>query len=472
MTLNQIFSIFIIGIIYQHSIPKSARLWVLLGVSLLGAYWLQPHLPIRWLDYSLPTISILIVLGFWLLGRVDSILDRQALLTLVVVAVLILFLALGRYLELPLEITSRPPPLESIAVAMILSGTVYLLLQQWMPTKMILAFGILGLIATLVVLKSEPLSGVLVAWLRTQSGQNPSLALPSEIQWLGFSYLAFRLLHILIDRWNGLIHKYSLRELLIYAFFLPAYTAGPIDRIDRFVPELRDSTAGNPQSAQRLMAALHRIAAGIVKKFLLADSLSLFALNGTNASQAIDSPSLWIMLYAYSLRIYFDFSGYTDIAIGLGMLFGIQLPENFKSPYLQTTISAFWQSWHVTLSTWVRTYIYSPLSRAMLRRKKSPLTTLALGTTVTMIVIGLWHGVNATFLTWGLWHAGGLIAHRIWSQKTGTWYSSIMNSERKGRLWNWMARIITFHFVTLGWVLFVAPDIGYAIRTFADLFGF
>lgn len=472
MTLNQIFSILIIGIIYQYSMPKSARLWILLGVSLLGAYWLQPNLSIRWLDYSLPTISILIVLAFWLLGRVDSTLDRQASLTLVVVAVLILFLALGRYLELPLEITSRPPPLETTTAALILSGTACLLLQRWMPTKMILAFGISGLIVTLIILKAEPLSGVLAAWLRTQSGQNPSLALPSEIQWLGFSYLAFRLLHILIDRWNGLIHKCSLHEHLIYAFFLPAYTAGPIDRIDRFVPELRDSAAGNPQSAQRLLDGLHRIGAGIVKKFLLADSLSLFALNGTNASQAIDSPSLWIMLYAYSLRIYFDFSGYTDIAIGLGMIFGIQLPENFKSPYLQTTISAFWQSWHITLSTWVRTYIHSPLSRAMLRRKQSPLITLWLGTTITMVVIGLWHGVNATFISWGLWHAGGLIAHRIWSQRTGAWYSRIMNSERKRWLWAWMARIITFHFVTLGWVLFVAPDIGYAIRTFANLFGF
>lgn len=452
--------------------PRSARLWVLLGISLLGAYWLQPHLSIRWLDYSLPTVSILTALAFWLLGHVDSTLDRHAFLTIVVVAVLILFLALGRYLELPFEITSRPPPFETIATALIMSGTVLLLLRRWVSTKMVLALGILGLIATLVILKSEPLSGLLAAWLRTQSGQNPSLALPSEIQWLGFSYLAFRLLHILIDRWNGLIHKYSLREHLIYVFFLPAYTAGPIDRIDRFVPELRDSTAGNPQSAQRLMAALHRIGVGIVKKFLLADSLSLFALNGTNAPLATDTPSLWIMLYAYSLRIYFDFSGYTDIAIGLGMLFGIQLPENFRSPYLQTTISAFWKSWHITLSNWVRTYVYSPLSRAMLRRKHPPLITLALGTTVTMVVIGLWHGANAAFLAWGLWHAGGLVAHRLWSEKARVWHKGSLGSAIRQQLWTWTSRIMTFHFVTLGWVLFVAPDIGYAVRTFAKLLGF
>ena len=121
---------------------------------------------------------------------------------------------------------------------------------------------------------------------------------------------------------------------------------------------------------------------------------------------------------AYAFRLFFDFSGYSDIAIGIGILYGIQLPENFDRPYLRPSLASFWQSWHITLSNWVRFYVFSPLSRALLMRKVSPLAAVFVAQLATMVIIGLWHGVQWTFVVWGIWHGVGLFIHKMWSDRT------------------------------------------------------
>ena len=163
-----------------------------------------------------------------------------------------------------------------------------------------------------IVLKSDVLSLWFSGLIRTNRAENPELASVLDLGWLGFSYLAFRLIHTLRDHQTGQLPALTLREYMAYVIFFPAYTAGPIDRAERFIIDLP-----KPASAQ-LDSGGMRIVIGLFKKFVLADSLALIALNATNAQQAASAGGLWVLLYAYSLRLFFDFSGYSDIAIGHG----------------------------------------------------------------------------------------------------------------------------------------------------------
>jgi D-alanyl-lipoteichoic acid acyltransferase DltB (MBOAT superfamily) len=182
---------------------------------------------------------------------------------------------------------------------------------------------------------------------------------------------------------------------------------------------------------------------------------------------------LWVLLYAYSFRILLDFSGYTDIAIGMGMLTGITLPENFNQPYRQTDIGAFWNRWHITLAQWFRSYVFNPVTRflrqGLLRR--TPWLIILLTQSLTMLLIGLWHGVTWTFAAWGLWHALGLFIHNRWVdlQRRLKWTTpeyGLIPTLRSG-----LSAFVTFQFVSLGWVWFASPDLKTAVRTLMALFG-
>jgi alginate O-acetyltransferase complex protein AlgI len=226
--------------------------------------------------------------------------------------------------------------------------------------------------------------------------------------------------------------------------------------------------------ATRYTEGLTRIAVGIFKKFIIADSLAIgMALNATNAEQATSTIGVWILLYGYALRLYFDFSGYSDIAIGIGMLFGIKLPENFDRPYLKNNITTFWQSWHITLSNWARFYVFSPLSRFLLTRqpKPSPIVVVLSTQMATMVVIGLWHGVTINFLIWGVWHGIGLFVHKQWSDRTRKWYRRLNDTPRLKQAWTVAGWFITFHFVVVGWVWFALPEFGQSLDVFGKLVG-
>jgi alginate O-acetyltransferase complex protein AlgI len=333
-----------------------------------------------------------------------------------------------------------------------------------------LTLAILFIILLFVLLKAEPLTVELSRLWRGATGQDTTLAAILDLNWLGFSYIAFRLIHTLRDRQTGLLPALTLREYVTYVIFFPSIVAGPIDRAERFVGDYRALPGLRGMDAARWYDGGARIAAGLFKKFVIADSLALLALNPTNAAQAVSTPGLWVLLYGYALRLFFDFSGYSDIAIGVGILFGVRLPENFNRPYLKTTITAFWQSWHITLSNWARFYVFTPLSRSLLSRKPkpSPMLVVLAGHLATMTVIGLWHGISANFVIWGLWHGIGLFVHKQWSDRTRTWYRE---KGSKSRTWALLSWFITFHFVVLGWVWFALPDVGAALRVFAGLVG-
>ncbi len=474
MTLTHILVFVVAALLYLVLLPGRWRAWALFAGSVVAIYWLQPATRIRDLDFIFPTATLALAGLAWVITRApDQRWTRDDSAAAGVAAGLVIAISAGRYLAESVRITpSRPPDTLSVAIA-VLAAIAILALVDRLPggKRRQIAPAMLLILALFVVLKTAPLAEEASRWLRRQAGQPESLASAAELEWLGFSYVAFRLIHTLRDRQTGRLPALSLREFVTYAIFFPAFTAGPIDRAERFLPDLRDLPGPD---AARLVQGGMRIAVGIGKKFVIADSLALVALSATKADQAASAGGLWVLLYAYAFQLYLDFSGYTDIAIGTGQLYGITLPENFNQPYLKRNITLFWQSWHITLSQWVRFYVFSPLSRYLLTRKRKPSpTVLALvGQVVTMVVIGLWHGVAWQFVAWGLWHGLGLFVHKVYSDRTRGFYLGLRERPRLSAALGVLGTLITFHFVLLGWVWFALPDIGTSWDVFTGLFGF
>ena len=322
-----------------------------------------------------------------------------------------------------------------------------------------------------VILKLPVLSLETSRFLRSLMQQSVDMAGSADLRWLGYSYVAFRLLHVLRDRQKGRFPAVSLPEFVVYVTFFPAFTAGPIDRLERFTKDLRlklDFSAGDFGEAAK------RLVLGLFKKFVLADTLALIALNSTNAGQLKGTGWAWVVLYAYSLQIYFDFSGYTDIAIGIARLMGIKLPENFNHPYLKPNLTIFWNNWHMTLTQWFRSYFFNPVTRSLRRskRKLSPFIILLITQICTMVLIGLWHGMTWNFIFWGLWHGIGLLVQNRWSDWVKPRIRFVEEKPSVKRLVNVLNIFLTFNYVALGWVWFALPELNLSLQVFQKLFGF
>ncbi|MEB2287034.1 MAG: hypothetical protein OZ934_02875 [Anaerolineae bacterium] len=473
MTLTHILAFAAAALLALVALPARMRAWALFVTSVVAIYWLQPAVTIRRMDFLFPTMTLGLVMLAWLLTRApDQRFTREDAGAAALIVALVLLLAFGRALAPAYRITPSVPPPLSMVVTWLAAGGIALIVLSRVPggrARPLLALA-LGIVALFAVLKTEALATEVSRLLRGWTGQSPDLARADELQWLGFSYVAFRLLHTARDRQTGLLPALSLREYTTYAIFFPAFTAGPIDRAERFVGELR--ALPGPDAARFVQGGM-RIAVGIGKKFVIADSLAILALDTAKAQAATSTLGLWALLYAYAFQIYFDFSGYSDIAIGLGQWCGVKLPENFSQPYLKRNITLFWQSWHITLSQWVRFYVFSPLSRFLLTRprKPSPTVLVLVGQLVTMLIIGLWHGVTWGFVAWGLWHGVGLFVHKVYSDRTRAHYLRLRAHPRLGRAVEVAGVLITFHFVALGWVWFALPDIGASWDVFVRLLG-
>lgn len=472
MTLTHILVFIAAAALYLAVLPARWRGWALFAGSIVAIYWLQPPIRIRSLDFVFPTATLGVTALAWAITRApEQRWTREDTAAALVMAGLVIALALGRYLAPELRLTpSRPPNTVNVALALVAVAAGLATLARVKDPRRLIVPAILAILALFIVLKTAPLAESAARALRQAAGQSPDLAQATELDWLGFSYVAFRLIHTLRDRQTGKLPPLTLREYVTYTIFFPAYTAGPIDRAERFAPDLRDLPGPQPD---RLTQGGARIAVGIAKKFIVADSLALFALNAQTATQADSTGAMWLLLYAYTFQIYFDFSGYTDIAIGIGQLYGIRLPENFNRPYLRRNITLFWQSWHITLSQWVRFYVFSPLSRYLLTRKRkpSPLVLALIGQVTTMVVIGLWHGVSGPFVVWGLWHGLGLFVHKWWSDRTRNLYVALRDRPRAARALEIAGVVLTFHFVALGWVWFALPELGLGWEVVKKLLG-
>ncbi|MGE5328851.1 MAG: MBOAT family O-acyltransferase [Deltaproteobacteria bacterium] len=300
---------------------------------------------------------------------------------------------------------------------------------------------------------------------------NKSFAIPQILVPLGLSFFIFEFIHYLVDCYHGRIKKPTLIEFLSFAMFFPTLVSGPIKRFQPFSKQLRQAPKFKPEF---LTYGVKRIIIGLAKKILIADIIGFYALPLINFSKNPDvgTLALWLAAYAYAIKIYFDFSGYSDIAIGCARLLGFDVPENFNKPYLKQNIGAFWHSWHMSLSSWLRDYIYMPIGQKLMPTigKKSPLLLAAICQFITMGICGLWHGAYWNFVVWGLFHGMGLTIHKAYSdmnikikrQKILTGKSRLLfdsNSKLRQNIDNILLKpfytLLTFHFVCIGWVFFV-----------------
>ena len=489
-------TIFIVGaLLYAAFLPARLCGWALLIASVVLIYRFQPPLPIRFSDFILPTTTLVLTVACWWFTRIPATVApdgtpsntvREDRLTFGLMAALVLGMSLMRFVDADYRLTaSRPPDPLLVVISLALVTAIILgvsLLVRRISTpdnqprvkKRTLTIMTLIILVLFVLLKSAPLATEVSRFWRGQTGQDTTLATFVDLNWLGFSYVAFRLIHTLRDRQTGLLPALTLREYVTYVIFAPAYTAGPIDRAERFVEDLRALPEKIGLDGGRFSEGFTRIALGAFKKFVIADSLAMgMALNPTNATQTHSALGMWLLLYGYALRLYFDFGGYSDVAIGIGILLGIKLPENFNRPYLRTNITVFWQSWHATLSAWARWYIFSPLSRWLLSRKPKPSPTLIvlITQTATMITIGMWHGISLNFLVWGLWHGVGLFVHKQWTDRTRKWYRGLNDKPAQKRAWTLVGWFLTFHFVVLGWVWFALPSLDQSLHVLGGLLG-
>jgi len=262
---------------------------------------------------------------------------------------------------------------------------------------------------------------------------------------VGISFFTFQTISYTMDVYRGKVKPVrNIIDFGFYVSFFPQLVAGPIVRAADFVPQLyRDYIL----TVREMGHALFLILSGLIKKMMISDYISInFVDRIFSDPVAYSGFENLLGVYGYSLQIYCDFSGYTDIAIGIGLLLGFRLPVNFNSPYKAGNISNFWKRWHISLSSWLRDYLYIPLGGS---RKGAIRTHINL--LITMLLGGLWHGANLRFVIWGGLHGIGLVFHKLWLKLFPA-------KKRPSRIQKFIAVFITFHFVTLLWIFFRAEN--------------
>ena len=468
MSVTQILILAVIAILVNQL--KNGRSLALLGVSSLVIYWIQPYQEPVNLTFWFPTFTLGLTVAFWLLVSTPETRSwRQNWGAVVVLLGVVVLVDLNRYFQIDYFFVADTPRVQLVAailLAFTLAGFMLAQIKRIPATVFVLA--VFGLIVMLLFLKTPSALTRLIEAVAALRGKDAVEV--STLSWLGFSYVAFRLMHTVIDRKAGRLPAVTLAEYVNYVIFFPAFSAGPIDRLERFIRNLNQpivlEQAGWVDAGTRLFW-------GLFKKFIIADALAWIALNEKFALDVRSAGWMWVLLYAYSLRIYFDFSGYTDIAIGLGKLLGVQLPENFDAPYLKPNLTQFWNSWHMTLTQWFRSYFFNPFTRFMRSSKISlPMWLMVfIAQLVTMALIGLWHGVTLGFLLWGVWHGVGLFLQNRWSEWMRThmpaWGATLWGSN----VLKYSGVFLTFHFVTLGWLFFFMPDPAVAWNVMLKLLG-
>jgi len=268
---------------------------------------------------------------------------------------------------------------------------------------------------------------------------------------IGISFFTFQAISYVVDVYRGETRAAPLVDVAILQAFFPHLVAGPIVRANELLPQLRV-----PRDPRTVLAgpALLMILGGIVKKTVIADELARRVVDPVYSDPGAHSAGeLTLAFYAFAAQIYCDFSGYTDMAIGLALLLGYQLPQNFDRPYMALSLRDFWRRWHMTLSRWLRDYLYIPLGGNRGGRLRTYRNVMA-----TMLLGGLWHGAAWTFLIWGGIHGGALSAERWGRERFGGF-----------RMPAWAAWLVTFHVVCVAWVFFRAPDLGTAFDVLGGL---
>jgi D-alanyl-lipoteichoic acid acyltransferase DltB (MBOAT superfamily) len=260
---------------------------------------------------------------------------------------------------------------------------------------------------------------------------------------LAISFYVFQILGYVIDVSRGRPAERSPLRFALFVCFFPQLVAGPIARAQQLLPQLERRARFD---AERALGGLLLIAYGVLKKTVFADNLGGYVDRVYARPELAGGADVVLGTLAFGAQIYCDFSGYTDIARGSGRIFGIELPENFRSPYLAASLREFWRRWHVTLSTWLRDYLYVPLGG-----NRGSAARVSANLLVTMTLGGLWHGAGLTFVLWGAYHGLLLVVERALRR------GSVPAAPRGGPV-SWRGVLVTFPLVQAGWLLFRAED--------------
>ena len=277
------------------------------------------------------------------------------------------------------------------------------------------------------------------------------LALLHLVLPLGISFYTFQQLSYVIDSYKGECSSYSFLEYAAYVSFFPQLIAGPIVYHNELIPQFRNLQNRKPDF-ENLSRGLYAFALGLAKKVLIADTFSKIVNIGYGNIGELNSPSVILVMVCYSLQIYFDFSGYCDMAYGMGYMLGLKLPINFNSPYKADSISNFWDRWHMTLTRFFTKYVYIPLGGNRKGKTRTCLNVL-----IVFLVSGLWHGANWTFILWGALHGIASVIERLVN------ITSL-------KIPKFIKVCVTFILVTFAWSLFRAESIADALLLWTQLF--
>lgn len=272
---------------------------------------------------------------------------------------------------------------------------------------------------------------------------------------LGISFFSFQAISMLIDARRGSgDDQVGVPSIANYLLMFPRIIAGPIVRFKGILKQIRDREF----SIQNLESGISRFIIGFAKKTLIADQLALITDRGIFSEPPSHIPIgvAWLAVSAFALQIYFDFSGYTDMAIGIGRMLGFEFPDNFNDPYISRSITEFWRRWHITLSNWFRDYVFFPLER---KRREVPFLNQSLNILIVFILTGLWHGLSWPYVIWGFMHGVALALER---GRFGDWLQKI---------WKPFQHVYTLSVILLGWVIFLSPTLTYAWKLLKVLLG-
>lgn len=269
---------------------------------------------------------------------------------------------------------------------------------------------------------------------------------------LGISFFTFTQIAFLVDAYRNEVKEYDLVRYMLFVTYFPHLLAGPILHHKEMMPQF-----ANPRNSvinyRNIAVGLFIFSIGLFKKVIIADTFAVWANTGFDTATTLNLFEAWATSLSYTFQLYFDFSGYTDMAIGISLMFNIKLPINFNSPYKALNIQDFWRRWHMTLSRFLRDYIYIPLGGNKISSFRTYVNLLA-----TFVIGGLWHGAGWTFIFWGFLHGMALIIHRIWTNLGF-------------KMWTWLAWFITFNFVNIAWIFFRAKEWDDAIKVLKGMIG-
>jgi alginate O-acetyltransferase complex protein AlgI len=268
---------------------------------------------------------------------------------------------------------------------------------------------------------------------------------------LAISFFTFQQIAYLVDSYRLETKEYDFVNYAVFVTFFPQLIAGPIVHHSEMMPQF-SSVKTKVINYKNISIGIFIFSIGLFKKVVIADTFAVWATQGFDVATTLNLFEAWATSLSYTFQLYFDFSGYTDMAIGLALLFNIKLPINFNSPYKATDIQDFWRRWHITLSRFLKDYIYIPLGGNRKGEFRTYYNLMA-----TFIIGGIWHGAGWTFIFWGFLHGLALVIHRTWS-KLGF------------KLWTWLAWLITFNFINIAWVFFRAKEWDDAVKILSFMF--